>query len=389
MLQKDDTLCNDMSSTGKILIVEDEKDMADLLDFRLKKENYTTFMAHDGLSACHIIEDKKPDLVLLDIMLPKMNGWEVCNFIRSNRNSEIAATPIIMMTALGAHENKIKGLQCGADSYIPKPYSVKEVLLKCRNLLSSKGKHSSLQNQIEVFKTEKKDQEDMNSMLHHELRSHLNIILALCKRLKKNMPENISGENNNKYLLSIEKSSLHLSGITDEISLLHNMTHENFRLSTEHFFMKDIVDEAVSSYQSLARLKKLIITSELINLDEKISLNKIAVKLILSNLLENAVKYSNPKSEIKILSERKKNGTFSLSVTDSGIGIQKNDLEFVFNRFYRTEKAKRRCKGSGLGLYTIKKLTEEMGGQVNIISEEDKGCKVSVIFTPQEKSAKN
>ncbi|MCI9309312.1 MAG: response regulator transcription factor, partial [Oscillospiraceae bacterium] len=108
-----------------VLIVEDDKNIADLLRLYLEKEGMTCHVAGDGLEGLEKFHAAQPDLVILDIMLPSMDGWSVCRKIR-----ETSRTPIIMLTAKGELEDKVSGLEMGADDYITKPFETKEVLAR-------------------------------------------------------------------------------------------------------------------------------------------------------------------------------------------------------------------------------------------------------------------
>ena len=114
----------------KILIVEDETNIADLINLYLKKEGYETMVANDGGKALELYRLFRPDLVLLDIMLPVLDGWSVCAKIR-----ETDATPIIMLTAKGETIDKVSGLEMGADDYIVKPFEMKELLARINAVL--------------------------------------------------------------------------------------------------------------------------------------------------------------------------------------------------------------------------------------------------------------
>ena len=118
----------------KILIVEDETNIADLINLYLKKEGYETMVANDGGKALELYRLFRPDLVLLDIMLPVLDGWSVCAKIR-----ETDATPIIMLTAKGETIDKVSGLEMGADDYIVKPFEMKELLARVHAVLRRTG----------------------------------------------------------------------------------------------------------------------------------------------------------------------------------------------------------------------------------------------------------
>ena len=110
----------------KILVVDDDKNICELLRLYLVKEGYSVTMAHDGEAALTDFDKLHPDLVLLDVMMPVMDGWEVCRKIRAKDN-----TPIIMLTAKGETYDKVLGLELGADDYIVKPFDAKEVTARC------------------------------------------------------------------------------------------------------------------------------------------------------------------------------------------------------------------------------------------------------------------
>ncbi len=114
----------------KILVVDDEKNICELIRLYLEKEGYTVMMANDGASAVEIQKSEDPSLVLLDIMMPKMDGWEVCRRIR-----ERSSVPIIMLTAKGEMFDKVMGLELGADDYIVKPFDMKEVIARIKAVL--------------------------------------------------------------------------------------------------------------------------------------------------------------------------------------------------------------------------------------------------------------
>jgi phosphate regulon transcriptional regulator PhoB len=117
----------------KILVVDDEKDIVDLVAYNLEKEGFTTIKAYDGERTLELIKSQKPDLVVLDLMLPGIRGLEVCKFIRRNRETE--TLPVIMLTAKGDHVDRIIGFEVGADDYITKPFNVRELIARVRAVL--------------------------------------------------------------------------------------------------------------------------------------------------------------------------------------------------------------------------------------------------------------
>jgi phosphate regulon transcriptional regulator PhoB len=132
----------------KILVVDDEKDLVDLMVYNLTREGFETLKAYDGEEALKIIKTDKPDLVILDLMLPGVQGLDVCSAIRKNHHT--AALPVIMVTAKVEEVDKILGLEIGADDYVTKPFSVRELLARVRAVLRRSSVSSEMEGR-EIF----------------------------------------------------------------------------------------------------------------------------------------------------------------------------------------------------------------------------------------------
>ena len=126
---------------SKILIVEDDPDIRELLRFNLEKAGYTIFLAEDGEKALTLARKHSPDIVLLDLMLPGMDGLEVCRTLK--KDPELQRIPIIMVTAKGEEMDRVVGLELGADDYVVKPFSLREVVLRIRKILDRREKQTT------------------------------------------------------------------------------------------------------------------------------------------------------------------------------------------------------------------------------------------------------
>ncbi len=120
----------------KVLIVDDEVDLVETLSFRLEAAGYTALAAHDGLEGLNKARADKPDLIILDVMMPKMDGYQVCRLLKFDQ--KLKTIPIIMLTARGQEQDKQTGNQVGADAYMTKPFDSKQLLAKVEELLKSK-----------------------------------------------------------------------------------------------------------------------------------------------------------------------------------------------------------------------------------------------------------
>lgn len=121
---------------GLVLVVDDEPELAEMLMYSLQQQGYAAISAGDGFNACRLIEKERPDLILLDIMMPDLDGWEVCRLLRSVPDEDIASIPVVMLTALSDLNDRLRGLELGADAYVAKPYSLREVLALTDNLIT-------------------------------------------------------------------------------------------------------------------------------------------------------------------------------------------------------------------------------------------------------------
>ncbi|MDD6396557.1 MAG: response regulator transcription factor [Acutalibacteraceae bacterium] len=132
--------------TGKILIVDDDQNICELLRLYAEKEGYTVSLAHDGRKAVECFDQENPDIILLDIMLPEQDGWQVCREIRKK-----SQCPIIMLTAKGETFDKVLGLELGADDYVVKPFETKEVLARIKAVLRRSGKQDPNEKKVVTF----------------------------------------------------------------------------------------------------------------------------------------------------------------------------------------------------------------------------------------------
>ncbi|HSB33273.1 MAG TPA: hybrid sensor histidine kinase/response regulator [Nitrospirota bacterium] len=341
----------------QILIVEDEHDCAELLRYNLQKENYQTIIARSGEEAINAVQRHTPDAVLLDIMLPELNGWEVCRILRESANNKYL--PIIMLTALSDEEARVKGLSLGADDYISKPYSMKELLLKVRKLIDR-------EQAIHQLRTLEQEQDTALRYMVHELKNSLSTIggfssLALRK------------DDTNKHLKTINAAASHAESLLNDASLLSRL-EKGSSMPLEEIDIDQIVADAVDFSHDAARQSNIeIITAN--GATSTVRGNKTAVRQVMINLISNAVKYNRMNGKVWV-SSADRSGCVDISVQDEGSGIQHADLARIFEKFYRAAGSERR-KGAGLGLYIVKRLIEAMGGKIAVASQLGKGS----IFT--------
>jgi two-component system KDP operon response regulator KdpE len=134
-----------MTSQAKILVIEDEQEVVDLLALRLQQEGYEVLSAANGVEGLRVLQQEHPHLVVLDVMMPRMNGWETCKRIR-----QYSDVPIIMLTALGQETDKVRGLELGADDFVTKPFSLAELVARVRAALRRSRQPLSVDGIVQV-----------------------------------------------------------------------------------------------------------------------------------------------------------------------------------------------------------------------------------------------
>ena len=344
-----------------VLVADDEQDLTELLKYNLEKENYRALIARNGEDAIGAIQCHNPDLVVLDIMMPELDGWEVCRIMRNS--SEGRAIPIIMLTALSDEEARVKGLSLGVDDYISKPFSVKELMLKI---------HKHLERHHAMKQLQAKEQEKETSLRYfiHEMGNSLTAISGFSSlALKK--------DNGRDHLRVINNIALHAASLLKDASLLSRLETEGGTLSVIPIDIGAMTKEVVDIFQDKAKRKHIeIVVMQNMRLTAKA--NQTGVRQVLINLLSNAIKYNRQGGKVWI-DFGEHNDWVDVTIKDEGCGIPQDELSRIFHKFYRAAGSEL-VKGAGLGLYIVKLLTESMGGKIIVASEQGAGSAFTVSF---------
>ena len=344
-----------------VLIVEDEPDVAELIRYNLARAGFATLIAESGDKAVEAALRSTPDLVLLDIMLPGMNGWEVCQTIRDSVKGK--HVPIIMVSALTGEESRIKGLSLGADDYLTKPFSVQELLIKTRNIVRQYA-------QIRELTAREQEQDSSTRYLVHEMKNALNIIGGYSHLAARK-------SNGSPYLAHINSSALHMEALLNDVTLLAKLEKGHGSLLREEVDIAGIAASLVESLRETTGSRHLSLTTEAPSSLKAVA-NAAALRQILTNLISNAIKYNRDRGTVRITCEAV-NDRVVLSVIDTGPGIRKEELEHVFNKFFRA-RGSEGITGSGLGLYIAKLLAEAMGGSISVTSILGEGSTFSLFL---------
>lgn len=368
-----------------VLIVEDDDDLVTLLEYRLRDEGFIPLIATNGNEACQLLETNVPiDLVLLDILLPIKDGWDVCRFIRSHPEPRVAGLPVIMLSALSASENRIKGIECGADAYLAKPYSVQEVILSCRKMINERRDRRRLELEVKSLREQEENSTATRQMLFHEIRSQFTVIGGLCQRLLNCSELQLAHTKGKDYLQVIGHSINQVSEMADEMLLLAKLDNAKQTLTREHCRLDEIVTDIVPVHLQTAQRKMVTINVSPLP-ENPVILHRLALKVIISSLLENAVKYCPP-SSVVTLGVMDTGTKVHLMVQDQGPGIPLHEQQMIFTPYYRGEITRDSHRGTGLGLYSVKRLTQELGGEVRLTSAPGEGSIFLITFNIQQSS---
>lgn len=362
-----------------VLVVEDEPEVADVLEFNLHKAGYQVLLAPDGLTACRLVGNLRPDVILLDVLLPDLEGWEICRMLRSHGDPDLASTPIILLTALGSAEDRVRGLSLGADDYVPKPFSVKEVVLRVSRLPSRRRETRELARRLDRSEKVRTAEEDLQSLLFHELRNKLVVIGGFSRRLAAG---GVSGEHAGRYARVIGSASEYLTTLAEQVLLLRKVEAGVLELPLHGIDPADAASAVMDIHRGEADEKGVRLLLPQGGPAVRVLANPLALRVCLSNLVENAVRYGPGGTTVRIgwetLGDR-----VHVDVEDNGPGIPRDEQARVFERFFRGRDALGHS-GSGLGLYVVGILTNAMGARVSLESRVGAGTRFRLQLEPAE-----
>jgi len=365
------------TSGPKILIVDDTPANIDVLDLFLEKEGYKISIAQSGESALDLADRISPDLILLDVMMPGIDGFETCRRLKSNdKTSDI---PIIFITARNESADIIKGFSMGGVDYITKPFSQEEVCARVHL-------HLKLKTLMAALETKNQKLADLNDlknkflgMASHDLRNPISTIQGFSKILLDH-GETLAEDAKKEFLQSIHKVSNDMLTLLDDLLNISTIESGKLELQVKRGSFGQLVKERVRMYQVMAERKNLATHLDIEEMAE-FSFDPNRISQVIDNLLSNAIKFSPPGKEIYIwLGQR--NGQAKFSVRDQGPGISPEDQDKLFKHFQKLKARPTADEPShGLGLAIAKKMVEAHKGKITVESQPGSGATFS-FFIP-------
>jgi two-component system, sensor histidine kinase and response regulator len=369
-------------SQFSILIVDDEPDNFDVLETLLSEQEYELYYAANGQEALASLDLFKPDIILLDVMMPGIDGIEVCRQIKAM--SKWQAVPIIMVTALNRKSDLANCLSAGADDFISKPVNAIELRARVHSMLRIKQQYDKIQNlyhlqenTINVLESTLNElRGNLASSLSHELNTPLNGLLGTLGLLTDDIEDmDIAeireilgwGHDSARRLEKLTKKFL----IYLELELSASQQRKIESARTE-FSASAIEAELKSHAQIVNRSNDLLLTLE----EADIALSQRYLSTILHELIDNALKFSSPETTIKV-SSQVLGEMLHLSVHDSGQGMTEEQISKI-GAFMQFERKKYEQQGTGIGLKIVQKIVELAGGEFSITSIYKKETTVHV-----------
>ena len=354
----------------KILVVDDVQSNVLLLKALLGREGFGIVYAMNGTEALEKVKSEHPDLILLDVMMPDMDGFEVAG--RLKVEPEQAEIPIIFLTALNDSASVVKGFQLGANDFISKPFRREELLIRVEHQLSLVDARRIILRQTEELRKTIAGRDKLYSVIAHDLRSPMASIKMLCNTIMMSIdPQTVPGDVF-EMLEMTNKTAEEVFSLLDNLLKWTKSQLGKLTVIPQKLDISGLADGVVEVMNSVAEVKHI----KLIRTDHEsffVYVDIEMIKSILRNLISNAVKFSNPDSEIKV-GIKAEDGKVIVSVTDSGKGIKKEDQhKLLKDSTHFTTYGTNSEEGSGLGLLLCRDFARKNGGELWFESEENLG----------------
>jgi len=363
----------DNIQVAKILIVDDVQLNLELMKEILSVQGYQVATAINGKSAIAKAKANKFDLILLDLVMPGMDGFEVCSILKSN--SQTQDVPVIFLTATKENDNITKGFNLGAVDYIPKPFSKEELLARVNLHLTLRKYQQDLIRSKEKAEASAQAKAMFLANVSHEIRTPMNGIIGMIDVLK-NTP--LTPEQH-EYVDIIGISGENLLMIINDVLDFSKIEAGQITFEYIQFDLVEEVNEVVKILRYKAAQKNLDFTCTISpEVPQFIIGDPLRLKQVLINLCTNAIKFTTSGYVhvfVKQVSQEEEHIRLHFEVQDSGIGISPENQAKLFKSFSQAEASTtRKFGGTGLGLAISKSLVQMMGGDIGIISEEGKGA---------------
>lgn len=357
-------------SEYKILIVDDVMSNVLLLKVLLTNEKFAIATASNGRQALEQVEKENPDLVLLDVMMPDMSGFEVAQHLKSNPNT--ADIPIIFLTALNSTADIVKGFQVGANDFISKPLNKEELIIRVTHQISLVAAKRLILSKTEELQRTIAGRDKLYSVIAHDLRSLMGSIKMVLNMLILNLPSEKIGAEMYELLTMANQTTEDVFSLLDNLLKWTKSQIGKLNVVYQDVDLVEVTDGVIEIFSMVASLKKIRIHEMK---PEKMMVNADIdmLKTVVRNLLSNAIKFSKENSEVLVKMEEV-DGMAVVSVQDYGCGIsEEGQKKLLHTDTHFSTFGTNNEEGSGLGLLLCKDFVVKNGGKLWFTSKEGEG----------------
>ena len=357
-----------------VLVIDDQPRNLQLAAYVLNPF-YELILVNSGDKGIRMATEKCPDLILLDIMMPEMSGYEVC--ARLKENPDTKNIPVIFVTAKTEEEDIIQAYEVGGVDYVLKPFRAKELLVRVQTHLAIREAQQKTEQLNAHLRELNQNKDRLFSVISHDLRGNAGRIDSLVHLILLEMKENSAAAM--EMLPMLKESSRKNKELLEDLLLWARSQFDKIEYRPASLAVEEVVNRAEEQVKIQAEGKQISFVRELSH-DLKIFADLNMIITVLRNLYSNAIKFSQAKSTIKTKAYGQA-GKVLIEVTDSGMGIQKEHLDKLFNQSKsRTTTGTAGEKGSGFGLELCYDFVKKNGGEITVQSEWEKGSTFTIIL---------
>ena len=360
-------------SDFKILIVDDVVSNVLLLKILLTSEKYQVCTAANGTQCIEQAKKEKPDLILLDVMMPDMNGFDVAVLLKKDPDTQ--DIPIIFLTALNNPSDLVKGFQVGGNDFLTKPFNKEELLMRVVHQIELVDAKRTIVRQNEELRRTIQNRDKMYSVIAHDLRSPMASIRMVLNLAVNVVPKEAVGEEIFGLLDKANRESEETHDLLDNLLKWTKSQTGRLNVVYQDVDLDDVVPGVVDIFRMIAEMKK--INLQYLPSDEKLLVyaDNDMIKTIIRNFLSNAVKFTPEGKGIEVFCKRE--GDFArISVRDHGVGIAAERVDTIFHKGETTYGTGGE-EGSGLGLQLCQDFARKNGGDAYVESVEGEGSTFS------------
>ena len=347
-----------------VLIADDNADMRRYLG-KLLADSYDLAFASDGVEALRLARDRRPDLLLSDVMMPGLDGFELLEAVR--KDDALAHTPVILLSARAGEESSIEGIEAGADDYVIKPFTARQLRARVHTTLALARARDEARRAEKEARARAEEAVEARARFmantSHELRTPLNAVMVYLELLLSGMSGELSAVQRS-HLGRIRAGAIHLKQIIEEILTFARLEAGTEAGTIEPVDLADPIREVAGLILPQFEAKGLDFSLEIPDGRQDVRTDAAKVRQILLNLLANAAKYTDV-GAVTMSMVQHPDGTVEIDVADTGPGIPESDRERVFEAFWRGPGSDA-GGGTGLGLNVSRSLARLLGGDLTL-----------------------